>query len=473
MPLDLQPVEETNNNHNITVIKIAGVGGAGGNAVNRMIEYGFNAVEYLAINTDAQALSASKADQRIQIGSREARGLGAGANPSVGKEAAEKSEEEIKKAIEGADLLFITAGMGGGTGTGAAPVVARFAKELDIRTIGIVTRPFDFEGTRRASLADEGIKNLFGEVDSLLVIPNQRLVDLDDDLTMREAFSRADDVLRDGIKGISEILLSNNFINADFADVKAVISGGHMAYMGTAEASGEGRAIRAAQNAIENPILETKITGAKNMLLNIVTTDDFTMRESSEACDFLKRAVSPDANIIISYGFDESLRNDAKNDNDAKNAFNDGVRITVIATGLEVNGSTQAEENPAEEEKKLQSNNAGKLTADNNSDSDDNSDLKEPPNYSMMFNQKPPYDAQQSEQDVNYERRKSTPISSDNEYYPQQNVYNDRVINSLDDARRSDNSRRSEQKSSSRFFSSRKNNDDLNYPNCLPSKHKR
>ncbi len=462
MPLDLQPVEETNNNHNITVIKIAGVGGAGGNAVNRMIEYGFDAVEYLAINTDAQALSASKAEQKIQIGSKDARGLGAGANPSVGKEAAEKSEEAIKKAIEGADLLFITAGMGGGTGTGAAPVVARFAKELDIRTIGIVTRPFNFEGTRRASLAEEGINNLFGEVDSLLVIPNQKLVDLDDDLTMKEAFSRADDVLRDGIKGISEILLSNNFINADFADVKAVISGGHMAYMGTAEASGEGRAIKAAQKAIENPILETKINGAKNMLLNIVTTDDFKMKEGSEACDFLRQAVSPDANIIISYGFDESLRNDAKNDND-------GIRITVIATGLEANNAAEAEAKSAEEDKKPEFDNPGRTVDYVNSNSE------YAPNYSELFNQQSPYDRQQSGQGDTFDRRSSIPIQPDNGYYSTQNMSNDRIIDDLDNNSQNGTSRRSEQKSSSRFFSSRKDKNDLSYPhpNCMSSKRNR
>lgn len=469
MPFELQPIEETNNNFNIAVIKIAGVGGAGGNAVNRMIEYGFTGVEYLAINTDAQALSASKADQRIQIGSDVTKGLGAGANPSVGKEAAEKSEEEIKEAINGANLLFITAGMGGGTGTGAAPVVAKIAKKLGIQTIGIVTKPFDFEGARRASFARDGIDELFKEVDSLMVIPNQRLVDLDEDLTMKEAFSRADDVLRDGIQGISEILLSNNFINADFADVRAVISGGNMAYMGTATASGEGRAIKAAQKAIENPILETKILGAKNMLLNIVTTDDFKMKESNEACEYLRKKVSPDANIILSYGFDESLKTATTNDTDGKKSYSDKVRVTVIATGLEANN--EAEAKPLNE-KEINASQTSETGNTSRQESDSESDLKEPPNYSGMFDSALPYDTSDFTKSGTYERRKSSPISSEVDYYQSSNLGNSRVIDNLDTNERNEASRRSEHKSSNRLFNSRKNND-LDYPDCMLSKRKK
>lgn len=303
-------------------IKVIGVGGGGNNAVNRMIEAQVRGVEFIAINTDKQALHTSKAEIKIQIGEKLTKGLGAGANPEIGKKAAEESRNDILEAIKGADMVFITAGMGGGTGTGAAPIVAEIAKELGILTVGVVTKPFMFEGRRRMIHAEKGIEELKSRVDTLVTIPNDRLLQVVEKKTsIMEAFKIADDVLRQGIQGISDLIAVPGLVNLDFADVKTIMLEQGLAHMGIGRASGENRAVEAAKQAIHSPLLETSIEGAKGVLLNITGGSNLGLFEVNEAADLIKQAVDPDANIIFGAVIDENLKDD--------------IKITVIATGFE------------------------------------------------------------------------------------------------------------------------------------------
>ncbi|MCI5642553.1 MAG: cell division protein FtsZ [Peptoniphilus sp.] len=303
-------------------IKVVGVGGGGNNAVNRMINAGVKGVEFLVFNTDKQALKNSLAENKIQLGEKITKGLGAGANPEVGEQAAEESIDEIREALEGADMVFITAGMGGGTGTGAAPVIADVAKELGLLTVGVVTKPFTFEGKKRAKSAELGINSLKGKVDTLVIIPNDRLLSIADKKTsFSQAFEMADDILKQGIQGISDLISVPNLINLDFADVKTIMYDKGVAHMGIGRASGDDRATEAAKLAINSPLLETSIEGAKSVLLNITAGSDLGIFEVNEAADLIRDCVSEDANIIFGAGIDESLK--------------DEVKITVIATEFE------------------------------------------------------------------------------------------------------------------------------------------
>ncbi|NLO89282.1 MAG: cell division protein FtsZ [Clostridia bacterium] len=303
-------------------IKVIGVGGGGSNAVNRMIEANLQGVEFICINTDVQALMLSKAENKLQIGAKLTRGLGAGADPEIGRKAAEESKEEINQNLQGADMVFVTAGMGGGTGTGAAPIVAEIAKELGALTVGVVTRPFTFEGRKRAEQAEQGIQELKDKVDTLIVIPNDRLLQVVDKQTsITEAFRVADDVLRQGVQGISDLIAVPGLINLDFADVKTIMKDTGSALMGIGRASGEKRAVEAANMAISSPLLETSIEGAKGVLLNITGGTDLGLFEVNEAAETIAEAADPDANIIFGAVIDEG--------------FGDEIVITVIATGFD------------------------------------------------------------------------------------------------------------------------------------------
>jgi cell division protein FtsZ len=303
-------------------IKVIGVGGGGSNAVNRMIEVGVQGVEFIAVNTDAQALKLSKAPVRLQIGEKLTRGLGAGANPEIGKKAAEESREMIENALRGADMVFVTAGMGGGTGTGAAPVIAEIARELGALTVGVVTRPFTFEGRKRAAQAESGIAALKEKVDTLIVIPNDRLLEIVDRNTpMLEAFKEADNVLRQGVQGISDLIAVPGLINLDFADVKAIMKERGSALMGIGIASGENRAAEAAKKAICSPLLETSIDGAKGVLMNITGGTNLSLYEVNEAADIVSSAADPDVNMIFGAVINEDLK--------------DEIIVTVIATGFD------------------------------------------------------------------------------------------------------------------------------------------
>jgi len=303
-------------------IKVIGIGGGGGNAVNRMIETGLKGVSYIVVNTDRQALNASVADAKVQIGEKLTRGLGAGANPETGMRAAEENIDEITKYFDGVDMVFITAGMGGGTGTGAAPVIAKAAKELGILTVGVVTKPFTFEGSKRRKHAELGIEYLKQYVDSLVVVPNDRLLQISEkNTTMQEAFSMCDDVLRQGIQGITDLITESGVINLDFADVKTVMSDRGIAHMGVGTGRGENRVIDAVKEAIGSPLLETSIDGAKAILLNIMGGYDLGMLEANEAADLIEKAAARDANIIFGASIKEDL--------------GDEIRITVIATGFD------------------------------------------------------------------------------------------------------------------------------------------
>ena len=316
---------DENNNYMMdgtATIKVIGVGGAGNNAINRMIESGIKGVEFIAINTDRQALQFSKASSKIQIGEKLTRGLGAGANPDIGMQAAEESKAEIAEMLRGADMVFVTAGMGGGTGTGAAPIVAAAAKELGILTIGVVTKPFTFEGKKRLTQAEKGIVNLKEKVDTLVVIPNDKLLQIIDRRTsIVEAFKMADDVLRQGVQGISDLISVPGLINLDFADVKTVMLNTGMAHMGIGRASGENRAEDAAKQAIQSPLLETSIEGAKGVIINITGGSDVGLHEANTAAELVQRSADPEANIIFGTVTDDSL--------------GDEIQITVIATGFE------------------------------------------------------------------------------------------------------------------------------------------
>jgi len=303
-------------------IKVVGCGGAGGNAVNRMVDAGLKGVEFITINTDRQALSMSKASTTIQIGEKLTKGLGAGSVPDIGRRAAEESREEIAQAVKGADLVFITAGMGGGTGTGAAPIVAEIARDLNCLTIAVVTKPFQFEGKQRMKNAEMGVIDLKQRVDTLVVIPNDRLLQVvTKGTTMLEAFRIADDVLRQGIQGISDLIAVPALINLDFADVKTVMESGGLAHMGIGVGKGENRMVEAAKNAISSPLLETNIDGARAVLINITGGDDMSIIDINEAANLVMEAADNEANIIFGAGIDNDME--------------DEVRITVIATGFE------------------------------------------------------------------------------------------------------------------------------------------
>lgn len=307
---------------NFAQIKVVGVGGGGGNAVNRMINEGLGGIEFIAVNTDNQALMLSKAKTRVRIGDKLTRGLGAGGNPEVGRKAAEESADELYEVLRGADMVFIASGMGGGTGTGASPVIAQIAKELGALTIGVVTKPFTFEGPRRQQSAEAGIEGLKSQVDTLIVIPNDRLLQVaHKNATLQQAFSLADDVLRQGIQGISELITVPALINLDFADVRTIMSEGGAALMAVGRSSGDDRARRAAELAISSGLLDVTIDGARGILFNITGGGDLSLFEVNEAAAIIKDSAHPDANIIFGAQIDDSM--------------GDEVRITVIATGFE------------------------------------------------------------------------------------------------------------------------------------------
>lgn len=319
-------------------IKVVGVGGAGGAAINRMVEAGVEGVEFIAINTDAQALHHSKAQVKIHIGKDATRGLGAGADPMVGQRAAEESRDEIKKALEGADMVFVTIGAGGGTGSGAGHVVAQIAKDMDILVVGFATKPFAFEGEKRRRNAEVAIDNLRRSVDTLITIPNDRLLQtIDRQTPLLEAFKVADDVLRQGVQGISDLITVHGLINLDFADVKTVMSNAGSALMGIGRASGENRAVTAAQQAIDSPLLEVSIDGARGILFNMIGGNDLSMHEINTAAEAITNAADPDANIIFGATIDDKLEGE--------------VIITVVATGFDntyfVDRNTIPEENTA------------------------------------------------------------------------------------------------------------------------------
>ena len=320
--------EDNSNNGNGTMldgaatIKVIGVGGAGNNAVDRMIRSGIKGVDFIVVNTDRQVLQASKAGTKIQIGEKITRGLGAGANPDIGAQSAEENKSEIAEILRGSDMVFVTAGMGGGTGTGAAPIVAQTAKEMGILTIGVVTKPFTFEGKKRLSQAERGIESLKGKVDALVVIPNDKLLQIIDRKTsIGEAFQKADEVLMQGVQGISDLITVTGTVNLDFADVKTIMLNTGMAHMGVGRASGENRAEDAAKEAIQSPLLETSIEGARGVIINITGGEDLGLHEVNTAAELIQRSVDPEANIIFGTVTDPNM--------------GDEIQITVIATGFE------------------------------------------------------------------------------------------------------------------------------------------
>lgn len=321
-------------------IRVVGVGGAGNNAVDRMITSGLKGVEYISVNCDSQALKVSKANKKVQIGSKLTKGLGAGANPEIGKKAAEESREDIAEHLKGADMVFVTAGMGGGTGTGAAPCVAEIAKEMGILTVGVVTRPFMFEGKIRANNAEKGIADLKSKVDSLIIIPNDKLLQVvGKGTSIIEAFRQADDVLRQGVSGISDLITKQALINLDFADVKTIMKDKGVAHMGIGSGTGENRAVDAAKKAIASPLLETTIEGARGVIFNVTGGASLSLTEVNEAAYLIHEAVDPECNIIMGAGIDESL--------------DDEIRITIIATGFERNNQPSYQpKRPAATEKK-------------------------------------------------------------------------------------------------------------------------
>lgn len=320
---------------NVINIKVIGVGGGGNNVVNRMVSSGAKGVEFVAVNTDKQALNVSKANYKIQIGEKLTSGQGAGADPEVGRKAAEESRSQLSKALEGTDMVFITAGMGGGTGTGAAPIVADAAAEMNILTVGVVTKPFAFEGKRRMQVAEKGVEELRSKVDSLVIIPNERLkFATDQKITFANAFEIADDVLRQAVQSISDLIRDTGFINLDFADVTAIMKNAGMAHMGVGRAAGKNKAEEAAKMAISSPLLETSINGARGVLINVTGSMDIGLEEVEQAATLVQQAVSPDALTIFGATFDETLE--------------DEIRVTVIATGFDNGGGRYEPEKPAE-----------------------------------------------------------------------------------------------------------------------------
>ncbi len=314
-------------------IKVIGVGGGGNNAVNRMISAGLQGVQFISLNTDAQALLISEANDKIQLGEKLTKGLGAGSNPEIGQRSAEESKEDIRAALQGADMVFITAGMGGGTGTGAAPIVAEIAKEVGALTVGVVTKPFTFEGKRRLQQAERGIDLLKAEVDTLITIPNDRLLQVVDKRTsMVDAFKTADDVLRQGVQGISDLITVPGLINLDFADVRTIMTDAGSALMGIGQASGDDRAIQAAKMAISSPLLEASIQGAKGILLSLSGSSSLGLFEVNEAAEIISQAADPDAHIIFGAVIDEELQ--------------DQIRVTVIATGFNTKPKAEKQSKP-------------------------------------------------------------------------------------------------------------------------------
>ena len=322
---------------NVVRIKVIGVGGGGNNVVNRMVRSGTRGVDFVAVNTDKQALNVSSATYKIQIGEKLTHGQGAGSDPEVGRKSAEESRAQISKALEDTDMVFITAGMGGGTGTGGAPIVAEIAREQGILTVGVVTKPFGFEGRRRMQQAEKGIEELQGKVDSLVIIPNERLKHATDQkITFANAFEIADDVLRQAVQSISDLIRDTGFINLDFADVTAIMKNAGMAHMGVGRAAGKGKAEEAARMAISSPLLETSIHGALGVLINVTGSMDIGLEEVEQAASLVQDAVHPDALTIFGATFDESM--------------DDEIRVTVIATGF-ADGKSAAAAAPAEEKK--------------------------------------------------------------------------------------------------------------------------
>lgn len=322
--------------NDLAKIKVVGVGGGGSNAVNRMIEAGLTGVEFIAVNTDAQALALSNAPLRVRIGDALTKGLGSGGKAEIGAKAAEESEGELRSVLEDADMVFVTAGLGGGTGTGASPVIAQIAQSLGALTVAVVTRPFGFEGAKRAAVASEGLKSLSEHVDTLIAVQNDRLLQLvDRHVPLQQAFTLADDVLRQGIQGISEVITIPGLINVDFADVKAIMTNGGAALMSIGRASGEGRAMAAAQQAITSPLLDIDISGAMGVLFTVKGSDDLALLEVSQAADLIRETASPEANIIFGAVIDPQMR--------------DQIQITVIATGfsLDQRGRVRVAEAPA------------------------------------------------------------------------------------------------------------------------------
>jgi cell division protein FtsZ len=314
-------------------IKVIGVGGGGGNAVNRMITEKVQGVDFIVANTDLQALNSSKASTKIQLGPKLTKGLGAGSNPEVGEKAAQESEEAIKKVLEGADMVFITAGMGGGTGTGAAPVVAKLAKDSGALTVGVVTRPFSFEGPRRGKFAIEGLDKLKSNVDTLIIVANNRLLEMIDKKTpMMEAFKEADNVLRQGVQGISDLIVTPGYINLDFADIKTLMSNQGAALMGVGSSTGENRATEATKKAISSPLLELSIDGAQHVLMDITGSEDMAMYEAQEASDVIKQAAGTNVDISFGMSLDKNM--------------GDEVRVTVIATGIDKPKTSPARPTP-------------------------------------------------------------------------------------------------------------------------------
>ena len=313
---------------NITNIKVIGVGGGGCNAVNRMIVSGLKGVEFIAMNTDAQALLASKATHKVQLGAKLTKGRGAGADPDIGQRAAEESRDEIAAALKGCQMVFITAGMGGGTGTGAAPIVAEVAKEQGILTVGIVTKPFNFEGKRKMTTALNGINNLLRNVDSLIVVPNERLKYVTEEkITMINAFEIADSVLKQGVESVSELINDHAFMNLDFADIRTVMKDAGYAHMGVGQATGENKASEAAQRAIESPLLETSIDQARGVILSFISSPDISLDEVDEAASMVTNSADPDANVIWGISFDTNMV--------------DTMRVTVVATGFDAVANVQ------------------------------------------------------------------------------------------------------------------------------------
>ncbi len=339
--------------HNyLAVIKVVGIGGGGVNAVNRMIEQGLKGVEFIAINTDAQALLMSDADVKLDVGRDSTRGLGAGADPEVGRKAAEDAKDEIEELLRGADMVFVTAGEGGGTGTGGAPVVASIARKLGALTVGVVTRPFSFEGKRRSNQAENGISALRESCDTLIVIPNDRLLQMGDAaVSLMDAFRSADEVLLNGVQGITDLITTPGLINVDFADVKGIMSGAGTALMGIGSARGEGRSLKAAEIAINSPLLEASMEGAQGVLMSIAGGSDLGLFEINEAASLVQDAAHPDANIIFGTVIDDSL--------------GDEVRVTVIAAGFEAGGASRKPPGVAETggAHRIESARAGKLTS--------------------------------------------------------------------------------------------------------------
>ena len=326
---------------NVVTLKVIGVGGAGNNVVNRMVKSGTQGVEFVSVNTDKQALAVSNADQKIQIGEKLTHGQGAGSDPDVGKKSAEESRNEIAKVIEDADMVFITAGMGGGTGTGAAPIVAEIAREAGSLTVGVVTKPFKFEGKRRMDQALAGISSLLGKVDSLLIIPNDRLkYATDQKVTLANAFEIADDVLRQAVTSISDLIKNTGFINLDFADVTTIMKDAGFAHMGVGHAVGKGKAEEAAKMAVASPLMETSINGAHGVLINVTGSEDMGLEDVETAANLVQEAAHPDANIIFGATFDNTL--------------DDEIRVTVIATGFEDAKPAGVQEQPAQQSKPAQ-----------------------------------------------------------------------------------------------------------------------